>query len=200
MPRTARTDLRLEPRVPKPGRHRYHGGVTVRARAHRRVLGLYGDVEVLVCGHEVPRFDRTAGFGRLTEQRRPAHPRLRRCPGCPEEQIGWPAALAEVSAPGEALTWWARLSLPERCAWLDGLAAGDDTTPLRRRGGRSPLPARERDLLGGLLRDAHRGAEDLGLSLRELSSCSAAPLPTLSGWALARAAARRYEASSPGLP
>lgn len=167
--------------------------MTVKVRAHRRVLGVHGDVEVLVCGHEVPRFDRTAGFGKLMEQERPAHPRLRRCPACPEEEVVLPTALAGVPASDEARVWWAGLSLPQRGAWLDDRAAGDDTTLLRRRG-RSPLPPLERDLLGTLLCAVQREAEDLGLTPRELSSCSVVPLPTMRGWALARAAARRYEA------
>lgn len=169
--------------------------MTTRERAHRRVLGVSGDVEVLACGHRVPRFDRGEGFARLLGRGWPAHPRLRVCPGCPEEEASIPAAFAEVSAPVAAVAWWARLGLPERGAWLDRLAPGEEVPLLRGRMGRSPLPARERDVLGEVLRAAEAEAAEVGLTLRELSSCSAAPPPVLGGWALARAAARRHEAA-----
>lgn len=158
------------------------------------MLGVSGDVEVLACGHQVPGFTGSAGFARLLERGWPAHPRLRRCPECPDEGVAVPAAFAEVPAPPEAVAWWARLGLAERGAWLDRLAPGEEVPLLRGQAGRSPLPARERELLGGVLRAAHGEAQEVGLTLRELSSCSAAPPPVLSGWALARAAARRYEA------
>lgn len=164
-------------------------------QAHRRVLGVSGDVEVLVCGHQVARFDLSEGFRRLVELQRPAYSRVRVCPSCPSEEVTLSVAFSEVPAPPEALLWWAKLSVPERGTWLDQLAAEVDADSLRRTP-RSALPAQERDLLGHVLSQAHVEANTFGLTLRELSSCSTRPPPTLSGWALARAAARRYEANS----
>ncbi|BDP44074.1 hypothetical protein DAETH_40430 (plasmid) [Deinococcus aetherius] len=172
--------------------------MTTTWRAHRRVLGVSGDVEVLACGHRVPRYEGSEGFARLTERGWPAFPRLRVCPECPAEETVIPAAFAEVPAPPEAALWWARLGLPERGAWLDRLAPGEEVPLLRSRVGRTPLPDHERDRLGEVLRAAQAEAAEVGLTLRELSSCSAAPLPVLGGWALTRAAARRHEAGQAG--
>ncbi len=170
-------------------------GMEQRVQVHQRVLGVSGDVEVLVCGHQVPGFALTPGFARLAEQGRPAAPRLRRCPECPEVEISLPPAFQAVAAPAEARVWWSGLSLRARGAWLDELAAGEETAALRGRLPRAGLAEPARQLLGRVLTRASAQAAELGLTLPELASCSATPLPVLSGWALTRAAARRYVAA-----
>jgi len=163
-------------------------------RVHRRVLGVSGDVEVLTCGHQVPRFDRTLGFQARLAQNLPAFPRLRACPVCPSEPAVFAAAFRPVNAPMEALVWWSGLGLPARATWLDEVLPQEDTRLLRGRLPRIPLPDLALRLLERALHLAQVRADEVGLTLRELQSCSASPLPVLNGWALTRAAARRFEA------
>ena len=99
-----------------------------------------------------------------------------------------------MDAPLEARAWWAKASAPHRASALGELASGKDTTVLR---GRMPraLSPQDGDLLARVLRAASLRAAAHGLTCREFASLSLKPLPVLSGWALARAAARRFEAS-----
>jgi len=161
---------------------------------HRRVLGVSGDVEMLVCGHQVPRFDRTPGFQQLVSQARPAHPRLRQCHDCPARPVTLPVAFASVPAQPGPLSWWSGLSLPERAHWLEDRAPGEDKASLQGRTPRTALPEAARDLLARVLNLANLQAGQVGLTLQELGSCAIVPPPVLTGWALTRAAARRYEA------
>jgi len=170
------------------------------ARLHRRVLGVSGDLEVLVCGHQLPRFDRTPGFQLLLARHRPAFPRLRACPVCPVEPVVLASAFSSVAAPVEALLWWSSLSLPARAGWLTELLPQEDTALLSGRTPRTPFLEAARALLARALHLAQLRADEVGLTLRELESCSAHPLPTLNGWALTRAAARRYEGTRPAKP
>ncbi|WP_110888422.1 hypothetical protein [Deinococcus yavapaiensis] len=156
--------------------------------AHVRVLGLRGERVVLACGHEVPRAEVALGESGV------GAPRVRACPSCPEEAARLPAALANVDAPFEARAWWSRASAPCRAAALEEFAPNEDSAALRARLPRA-LTRRDEVLLARVLCAASFRAQARGLTCRELASLSLAPLPLLSGWALARAAARRYEAS-----
>lgn len=168
-----------------------HADVT-HVRAHRRVLGVNGDSEVLACGPLIPRDDTTAGFAHLMTLGRAASPHVRACPACGVEDVNLPAALEQVDADVEVLHCWAQRSRAERNAWRNLLTPGVNASGLR-----GPLPgtqfaAEDRAVLAEVLHAALAQAEAAGLTVRELASCTARPHPNVSGCTLARAAARRY--------
>ncbi|WP_027482314.1 hypothetical protein [Deinococcus pimensis] len=166
--------------------------------AHRRVLGVSGDTEVLVCGHVVPRFEGTAAFAALVGRGEAAHPRLRACPLCPPDEVRLPASLSGVAAPPEVVAWWAGLAVRERAGFLDLLGVDEHAATLRGRTPRRALPEHDRTVLEGVLNRLDALARQHGLSVREWGSRSRSAPAALGGWALARAAARRYEAGERG--
>jgi len=151
-------------------------------RAYRAVVGFTNHAEVLSpCGHDVMRFDQTAGF--VLAQQVFGHavfPRSRLCPRC--SALALPQAERRVMGPPQlAMDWGQRLTARERQASLTLLQALLADMP------NAPDPAEWNQLSpeqrGVIAQVGEHFAQKFGLMFREWLSlnATAAPLLTAAG-------------------
>ena len=137
------------------------------------VAGLTSSTEVLVCGHEWPRYDQTEGFQHLAEvSGHPLYPRSRRCHTCLKPLTE--TAQRKMTGPPQLVADWGELSAAQREHPLVRAMA----TPLE-----LPDPAdwkayspKERQLLALLV---ERAVTPFGLTFREFVTLNKRPPETL---------------------